>query len=179
MQASHNFFDSLNKAFAAKATQKTLAKGELLLREGEIEHHLYLVESGALRIFYLGEHEEHIIRLGYKGSIMNSLSSFLKSSPSELYVEAIRKTTLKMISKAELEAIIYANSDSQKAYITLLELLITQQVEREIDLLISSPVERLNRVLQRSPHLFQEIPLKHIATYLRMQPETLSRIRNS
>ncbi|MCY7291948.1 MAG: Crp/Fnr family transcriptional regulator, partial [Ferruginibacter sp.] len=64
-------------------------------------------------------------------------------------------------------------------YLFLMENLVTQQIDREIDLLITSPAERLKRVLARSPNLFQEIPLKYIASYLRMKPETLSRIRNS
>ena len=45
--------------------------------------------------------------------------------------------------------------------------------------LISSPKERYERVLKRSPQLFQEIPNKHIANYLRMSAETLSRLKNS
>jgi hypothetical protein len=34
-------------------------------------------------------------------------------------------------------------------------------------------------VFKRSPQLFQEIPNKHIASYLRMSPETLSRLKKS
>ena len=71
------------------------------------------------------------------------------------------------------------SAESLQQYIVLLESLVTQQIDRGIDLLIPSPTERLKRVLQRSPNLFQEIPLKYIASYLRMTPETLSRIRNS
>jgi hypothetical protein len=59
-----------------------------------------------------------------------------------------------------------------------MEMVITQQIEREIDLLTVSPTERLKRVLERSPNVFQEVPLKYIASYLRMTPETLSRLRN-
>lgn len=71
------------------------------------------------------------------------------------------------------------SEESRQQYSRLLELLITQLIEREIDLLTTSPIERLNRVLLRSPHLFRHIPLKYIASYLRMKPETLSRIRKS
>ena len=64
-------------------------------------------------------------------------------------------------------------------YQILLEELFAQQIEREIDILTHSPVERYKRVLERSPQLFQEIPAKYIASYLRMTPETLSRIQKS
>jgi CRP-like cAMP-binding protein len=158
---------------------KTFAKGDYLIREGEIEKNLYWVESGAVRVFYLTEFEEQVIRLGYKDSFINSLSSFIKQTPSEFFVEAIRKTTVKVISKEQLQTLVHANNDNLKQYLALMEILVTQQMDREIDLLITSPAERLKRVLARSPNLFQEIPLKYIASYLRMKPETLSRIRNS
>lgn len=61
----------------------------------------------------------------------------------------------------------------------MLEDLVLQQLEREKDILTSSPKARFERVLKRSPKLFQEIPNKHIANYLRMSPETLSRLKKS
>jgi CRP-like cAMP-binding protein len=174
-----NFQEKLLLAFKDVATRKVLSKGQPLIREGEVESSLYLVESGALRAFYLTEFEEVVIRLGYKGSIITSLSSFIKGTSSELYIDAIRKTVVKVISKATLVKLVNESAENLRQYAALLESLVTQQMEREIDLLINSPIERLNRVLKRSPNLFQEVPLKYIASYLRMTPETLSRIRNS
>lgn len=179
MESNMNFTNKLLSSFNDIAKQRILAKGETLLREGEIERNLYLVESGAIRVFYLTEFEEHIIRFGYEGSLINSLSSFIKESPSEFYIEAIRKTSIKVISKQDLLNLVYENEESLKQYIQLIEGLVTQQIDREVDLLITSPTERLKRVLNRSPHLFQQVPMKYIASYLRMKPETLSRIRIS
>ena|SRR5688500_12279722 len=173
------FIQRLALSFSKIATQKVLTRGEFLIREGDVEKNLYLVETGALRVFYLTEFEELTIRFGYEGSFITSLSSFIKGTPSEFYIDAIRKTSLKVISKDSLMKLVNENQESLQQYVFLLESLITQQIEREIDLLIASPTERLSRVLQRSPNLFQEIPLKYIASYLRMTPETLSRIRNS
>jgi len=170
---------SLINSLKASGKKRICSRGELLLKEGEIEKNLYYIESGAVRVFLLSAHEEQTIRLGYEGSIINSLSSFLKGNPSEFYVEAIRKTTLKVLSKTALSDIVNKNIESLNGYNSLLETVIAQQMEREIDLLTISPAERLQRVLQRSPNLFQHIPLKYIAAYLRMTPETLSRIRNS
>ncbi len=179
MNPAKSFTAKLLDSFDEIGTTKVVAKGTIILREGEIEKNIYYIETGALRVFYLTETEEKVIRLGYKGSIINSLSSFLKEKPSEFFVETIRKTTLKVIDKVALQKLVSNDVESMQQYIQLLENLVTQQIDREIDLLITSPTERLDRVLQRSPNLFQEIPLKYIASYLRMQPETLSRIRKS
>jgi CRP/FNR family transcriptional regulator, anaerobic regulatory protein len=179
MKSEPEFTRKLITSFSEIAEEKTISKGEFLIKEGEVERNLYKIESGAVRVFYLSEFEEHTIRLGYEGSLITSLSSFIKGTPSEFYIDAIRKTTLRIISKDVLLKIVNESSENMKLYVALLETLITQQIEREIDLLVTSPTERLNRVLHRSPTLFQEIPLKYIASYLRMKPETLSRIRNS
>ncbi|MGB0880460.1 MAG: Crp/Fnr family transcriptional regulator [Polaribacter sp.] len=150
-------------------------KGDILTREGSVEKNLFFIEDGAVKIYYQSELNEHIVRLGYNGSILNSLTSFLNQTPSELIIEVIRETKVKILKRTQVINII----ENSTGYGKFLEKLITEQLEREIDLLQDSPNKRLERVLKRSPHLFQHIPLKYIAIYLRMSPETLSRIRNS
>jgi len=173
------FADALREAFDTHGTKRTYAKGEFIIREGELERSVYRIDSGLVRVFLVTEFEEQTIRFGYKGSIINSLSSFLTGKPSEFYIDGLRKTTVASISQERFATLVHTDADTLKSYTHMLESLITQQIEREIDLLTASPGERLKRVLKRSPNLFQEVPLKYIASYLRMTPETLSRIRNS
>jgi CRP/FNR family transcriptional regulator, anaerobic regulatory protein len=174
-----HFADTLREAFARHGTRKIYSKGEFIIREGESERSVYRIDSGLVRVFLLTEFEEQTIRFGYKNSIINSLSSFITGKPSEFFIDALRKTTVTSISKETFASLVNNDAGSMKSYALMLETLITQQIEREIDLLTASPGERLKRVLKRSPNLFQEVPLKYIASYLRMTPETLSRIRNS
>jgi CRP-like cAMP-binding protein len=154
-----------------------LKRNDFLISEGAIENYIYIVKSGALRVFLQTELEEQTIRFGYKNSLINSLTSFLKSTPSEFYIQAIRQTKVIAIPKSEFYEFVHAKLENLKVYNSILENMITQQIEREIDILTYSPLERLKRVQARSPQLFQEIPSKYIAAYLRMSPETLSRIR--
>ncbi len=170
-----DFTYQIMQAFERSSKEKTYKKGEFLLQEGEIENNLYLIDEGAVKVFYLSEYEEKIIRLSYNGSVLNSMSSFFDKVPSELYIEAIRQTKVKVISRAIIERI----TDESENYAQFLKTILVQQLDREVDLLIDSPAKRLERVLKRSPNLFQHVPLKYIARYLRMNPETLSRIRKS
>jgi len=179
MKTDEWFSQSLLHKLQQEATTKIFGKGEYLVREGEIEKYIYFIETGAVRAFITSDAEEQTIRFGYAGSFITSISSFITQRPSEMAIEALRKTTAKVISRNSLLAMVHADMQSQQQYITMLETLITQQMERETDLLTTNPAARLQRVLDRSPNLFQEIPLKYIASYLRMTPETLSRIRNS
>lgn len=169
-----DFIQNLLKAFNNVASVR-YKKGYVITKESSIENKLYFIEEGAVKIYYRSEVNEHIIRLGYNGSIINSLTSFLKQEPSKLIIETLRETEVKVLTRDEIMEVISASNDYQM----FLENLLVQQLEREVDLLQESPNERLERVLKRSPQLFQYIPLKYIASYLRMTPETLSRIRKS
>ena len=156
-----------------------MARKELLVEAGQRENSSYLVLSGALRVVYQMDTQAQIIRFGYSGSVITSLPAFFDQSPSIFDIIAIRKSEVKCFEKLALFAFIESNKSHQASYQLILQDLVRQQVEREIDLLTASPVERYKRVLDRSPNLFQKIPAVHIANYLRMTPEHLSRIRKS
>lgn len=156
-----------------------LDRKEYLKVKGSIDTNLYFVVKGSLRIYVLEEMEENIIRFGYKENFIASLDSFISEKPSDLYIQAIKKTELKVIKKSTFMKLIESSVENTKIWNTMLGELICQQMERERDILTSSPLERYKRVLARSPQLFQEIPNKYIASYLRMTPETLSRIKKS
>lgn len=157
---------------------KALKRNEYLTRAGEIEKHIYWVESGALRAIYLSADEEHSIRFGYSGSLINALPSYFSGRPSKIDIQALRETRVHAIPKQVIYDYIEEDVIRERSYRELLELLAVQQNERELDLLTSSPMNRLQRVMERSPQVFQEIPAKYIASYLRMSAETLSRLRS-
>ena len=132
--------------------------------------------DGAVRAFVQTE-TEMTIRFGYRGSFIADLPSFLFGTPSEISIQALKNTTVKSIHKDKLYRFIDSKTEYTKLWQNVLEVLACRQLEREIDILTASPVERYKRVLKRSPEVFQHIPHKYIASYLRMTPETLSRLK--
>jgi CRP-like cAMP-binding protein len=156
----------------------TLKRNEFLKTSGSVDTNVYYIESGSLRISIFNDCSEQTIRLGYKGNLIVALDSFITGQPSALVIQALKKTNIRIISKHQIDRFLEIESN-RILWSTLLKSLLVQQFEREIDLLTESPLNRYNRVLQRSPQLFQEIPNKHIANYLRMSPETLSRLKKS
>lgn len=156
----------------------TIGRNDFLAVKGSIDTNVYFVESGSLKVFVLDDCEEQLIRFGYKGNLIVLLDSFLTDKPSVFFIQAIKKTVVKVITKSQIDKFL-KNENNRDLWTKILEDLVIQQMEREIDLLTNSPKERYQRVLKRSPQLFQEIPLRHIANYLRMSAETLSRLRKS
>jgi CRP-like cAMP-binding protein len=164
----------------AALSDKTLTvfRNDFLKVQGSIDTNLYVVESGSLRIFVLDGCEERTIRFGYAGDVLVALDSFLTGNPSGLLIQALKKTVVKVVRKKQWDTFLEA-ADNRSVWSRMLENLVVQQLEREVDILTASPKERYERVLARSPRLFQEIPGRHIANYLRMSPETLSRLKKS
>lgn len=159
--------------------QKQLARNEYLKVQGSTDTHIYYVVSGTLRIYVVDEMEEHTIRFGYQGNIIAALDSYITEQPSDLFIQALKKTEIWWISKPQYRDFILNDDTNLQLWHQLLEQLVYQQLERERDILTRSPIERYQRVLARSPQLFQEVPHKYIANYLRMTPETLSRVKKS
>ena len=155
----------------------TLQRNEYLSVSGTIDTNIYFVKSGSLRIFVSNDKDEdQIVRFGYTNNLVVSLDSYLTGKPSVFSIQALKKTDLRVITKKQLQD--YLNRDHHSViWNNILENLVLQQMERELDLLTSSPEERYQRVLTRSPQLFQEIPHRYIANYLRMSAETLSRLQ--
>lgn len=153
-----------------------LKRGQFLVNKEEVNTYLFLVIDGSLRVFIEDEVEEHTIRFGYKNSIITALDSFLTDQPTSFYIQAIKKCKLKVISKKNFTELMNSKKEFKDTWEQLLQSFVYQQIEREIDLITYSPQKRFERVMKRSPQVFQEIPQKYIASYLRMTPETLSRI---
>lgn len=155
--------------------QISIKRNEFLVEENTINQNLFFVIDGSLKISCIIDNEEQIIRLGYPNSFLTALDSFLNNSPTKYSITAIKSATLKSISKNKLLHFLEKNQ-LQNIWINVLNTLILQQNEREIDLLTTSAKDRYEGVLKRSPKLFQNIPQKYIANYLRVSPETLSRL---
>jgi CRP/FNR family transcriptional regulator, anaerobic regulatory protein len=156
-----------------------LKRNAMLATAGQVHTDIYYVKSGALRLYYPTKDGENTIRLAYPGSIFAVLDSFITAKPTVYNVQAIRASELRVMKKAEFDAFINSDSTNLQLWNQILGYTVTALLERETDLLTATPKERYERVLQRSPQLFQHIPHRHIASYLRMAPETLSRLQKS
>lgn len=166
------FLEALEEHWEEELTYK---RNEYLSVAGDVATEIYWIRSGSLRVFVC-EEEEHTIRFGYQNSIITALDSFITGTPSMFYIQALKKTELRVMSKLRYETLLEESPLIKEAWTELLKSFVVQQMERELDLITYAPQKRVERLLQRSPQVFQEIPLKYIASYTRMTPETLSRI---
>ena len=154
----------------------TLRRGEYLVQRGQVERNLYFVRSGLMRIYYPTETEEICVGFAYAPNVVCAFPSFVHGTASEYCIQALRQSELLGISKADFSALLELLPPIARFWREELEKVLVGRIDREIDLLLPEPERRLERLRQRSPHIFQLVPRKYIASYLRMTPETLSRL---
>lgn len=157
---------------------KRLKSKELLLNFNQQDSNLYFVKEGCVRLFVIDKNGEQInLGFGYENSLITCFQTFIEGKPSLMSIEAILDTELIAIAKADLMRLIHTNSEIALWYQSMLEYTLTGHIQRQVELLTLKPHERYSVFIKRSGHLINRIPLKYIASYLMMKPETLSRIR--
>lgn len=155
------------------------AKGEMILKEGEICKNIYYIEHGLVRQFYFKNGKELTEHLGVDHTIFMCIESLFKEEPTHLQVQAIEPTLLFALPKARLEEVALHNVNIQILYRKILEeSLIISQVHADL-LRFESAQSRYKRLCKMSPQVVLRAPLVYIASYLQMTPETLSRVRSS
>ncbi|KAA9331335.1 Crp/Fnr family transcriptional regulator [Hymenobacter busanensis] len=157
--------------------QVRLKRGDFLIGEGQTEQHLYFVVDGTMRIYLPTPDEDICVGFAYANTMVTSVPSFLGNKPSEYCIQALRQCELLAIGRTDWLNLTEQNDNFARFWRKEMERSVLGLIERQIDLLLPEPQQRLDRVRNRSPRLFQLIPKKYIASYLRMTPETLSRLR--
>ena len=159
--------------------RKVISRNDFLTKSGNREFRLYFIEEGLIRL-YVEETDstpESNIGFGYPNSIITSFSAFVSENPSQMSIQALTDCTVSYISKTTLFHLIESNPDIASWYRAIIEKTLAGHLNRQVELLTLSPKQRYLAFLNRSGDLVNSIPLKHIASYLKMKPETLSRIR--
>ncbi|HMS66841.1 MAG TPA: Crp/Fnr family transcriptional regulator [Saprospiraceae bacterium] len=157
---------------------KVLKAKESLISLNQKDINLYFIKSGCVRLFVFdNEGNDKNLGFGYENTFITSFQSFLENKPSLLSIEAVLETEVYYISKNDLMNLVVSNAEITRWYQHMIECTLSGHIQRQVELLTLSPQERYEVFKNRSGHLLNVIPLKLIASYLMMTPETLSRIR--
>lgn len=153
-------------------------KKELLLRDGERADYLYILLSGMLRSYYIRDGVEITNRFMQENHIVVSVNSFYARRPGYEFIEALEPCTLARIHYNTLQKLYKDFIEFNYTARILTEYYFSSSEERLYLLRKQKAEDRYQYFMEHTPDLLNRVPLGHIASFLGMNLETLSRIRS-
>ncbi len=158
--------------------EKTVKKKEFLLKAGEVSKHLAFVNAGGFRTYSMDKTgEEHILQFSLEDWWVSDAYSALTQKPSTLFIEALEDSHVYFIDNQELEQLYIDIPKFERFFRILAQNRFIALEERINGELSASAEERYLALLDRYPTLPQRVPQQYIASFLGIQPPSLSRIR--
>ncbi len=153
-------------------------KASVLVKEGQIADKMYFIVKGCARAFYLKEGKDITDWFAFENDFITSIHSFFLNVPSPHYIELLEPTTFLEISKDTVLELCDKHHDFDRlgrisATNTMLKL-----QQRIVSIQFETAFQKYKSLLSIRPDITQRVPLTHIASYLGITLETLSRIRN-
>ncbi|MDF3026002.1 MAG: cAMP-binding protein [Fluviicola sp.] len=156
----------------------TLERETLLVKEGQLADKTYFIAKGSARAFYLKDDKDITDWFAFENNFINSINSFFLHIPSPHFIEVLEPSILLEISRENIDLL----SDRYQEFDRLGKIAITKTLlqlqQRVVSIQFETAQQKYENILQIRPDITQRVALTHIASYLGITLETLSRIRN-
>lgn len=156
---------------------KRVANKEIIIPQGESQKSIFFILSGMARGYYVmpsGDEKNLFIRP--ENTFTGAPDSLFSETPTRYTFEAIQETHLLVFRFEDIESLAKTHPNITQVYISALKENLQTMLYRVESLVLNTPEERYESLLERSPEFFKNAFLKHIANYLGITPVSLSRI---
>jgi CRP-like cAMP-binding protein len=156
---------------------RLVKKGTVLLKEGQQSNDSYFVLKGCIRTYYVIDGEEKTTAFYTETDVLTP-PCVISKTPSDYYISCIEDTIL-TVSNSDMEAEMNGKFPKFETLCRIIseELLAQQRIDFDA-FKTSSPEQRYLNLLQKRPDLIQRVPQHQLASYLGIQPQSLSRLRS-
>lgn len=155
-----------------------LKKGEHVVREGHKCNHLFLVESGLMRVYYHDEKGHDITHwFSEVGQVTTVPDSFFENVDNQFNIEALEDSQLRGVTLETLNTMC-AKEHAFEHFARLMAIRFLSEInDKLISLQFKTAKQRYLALLEKHPDIFQRVNLGHIASYIGITQQSLSRIR--
>ncbi len=159
-------------------SERRFKKGQFISAEGEINRFTNLIKKGSARVYYIDTSgHEHVIQLGINGWWTGDFPSFITQKKGLLYAEALELTTVTCISYDNLQILYEKVPALERVFRLLIQNAYASFQYRVLQSLSMDAEERYMAFKNAYPEMDEQISQKHIASYLGMSAEFLSKIK--
>lgn len=157
---------------------KSLNKKEFLIREGEVIKYMPFIHKGLMVNYRLDEAgEQHVIQIRWAGLWLGDLYSFFSGKATKFNIQCFHPTELLMLKHETFEYIIREYPIFERYFRLNLQAAYVETLDQLFNLHSLSAEERYLELITNVPSILEDIPHYLIASYLNIQPQSLSRIR--
>ncbi len=158
--------------------EKSIAKGKLLIRQGQAVKSTYFVTSGCLRSYCVDENgKEHTLQFAIKNWWISDFIAIYNNELATLSVECITDSNIIEFNASRLEGIYSQFPEFEAFQRKNLERHVVSLHKRILNQLQLTAPQRYDLFLEQHPDIEQYTPNYHIASYLGITQQSLSRIR--
>lgn len=155
-----------------------LKKHDIIISADKTDDNIYIVQDGLLRSYYIDSKGNEVTQyFGMEGDLFTSMFSYYNREPAFLQVEAVTDMTLYAIRKKDIEALCSISIEAANwfRHVCLEQLYCLEKRTKVFGK--EDAMARYKSLIKARPDILKEAPLKHIASYLGITQQTLSRLR--
>ena len=156
---------------------KSYKKGEVILKLNKINKKLYFINDGLVKVSFLKENKEFVMRFFYKHEFCAVLDSLTTHQPSNYTITVLADVSLIEIDFAELKKLATQYHAFEKIVSGITSMATRMMMSRIRELLETDAHQRYLNFLEHNSHLMPLISLKDLSAYLGISQVSLSRIR--
>ena len=155
-----------------------LQKKEFLIQERSVCKHLYFVEKGCLRMYFINKKgAEQITQFALDGWWISDYQSFMNCSPSDYYIQTIEESRIVSIDNQNLDRLLFELPKLERYFRIIMQKAFAGAQIRSKLLYEMSKEEFYIHFSTSFPEFMQRVPQYMIASYLGLTPEYLSELR--
>ena len=165
-------------ALRSHATRRAFPRKSALLRQGDVSTHAFVVDTGCLRLWHIGEDgTDTTVQFFPEGEVVSSFESFLQGQPSRFGIEAVVPTDVWEISRTVFSDLSAQSPEFRDQMFAVIIARLAVYQNLFLNRIMESPESRYRGLVEQNPKLFDTVPQHYIASYLGVTPVSLSRIR--
>jgi CRP-like cAMP-binding protein len=157
--------------------QKHYGKGSFIVKEGQYSEDTYFVQEGFVRQFRLVDGNEVTTNFFAEEQWIMSLDSFDGKKPSAHSLVCMEDTVVVVGDERKAQDLFKQFPRFETISRQIMESMFMEQQNFLTSYITDKPEQRYLKLLETRPDIFQRVPQYHIATYIGVKPESLSRIR--
>ncbi len=157
---------------------RSMKKGEYLLKQGKVCSKIYFILKGGVRMYYKGPCGKEVsFNFLFENNFVTAFTSFAHQVVSKENITLLEDSILVTIEYNNFISLLRRHSSWEIIFGKLMAYHLAEMYVKEEMLLLDKPEQRYIKVFETRREIFGRVEQRHIASYLGVTPETLSRIK--